>query len=129
MAVEPRFCRRLASPKTIDLLMMLALGPTPMHTEKVQQQGCPQSASEGAIIEEGGDGGDDGEEGAAATSPKGKRFSGKVNVATPYVGALRYCVVAIVERLGSILDEGGEFERTSSPPEMTSVVVSATGKT
>ena len=44
-------------------------------------------------------------------------------MASPYVGALRYCVVAIVERLGSILDDGGDFERTSSPAEMTSIVV------
>lgn len=111
--------------------MMLALGPE-------KETGSPQVTireDDGGSDGDGG-GGRDHEEGATAGSTQEKtalhglrwkraRFSGEsVRVSTPYVGSLRYCVVAIVERMGSILDDDGEFEQTSSPPEMTSVVVS-----
>lgn len=142
MAVEPRFCRRLASPETIDLLVVLALGSTPKN--KREHDGSEQAndvegrgggeKSEGSARGGGGghvdsDGGGGEPQGTVTKSPQVKRFSGeKVNVATPYVGALRYCVVSIVERLGSILDDEGEFERTSSALEMTSMVVSLVRK-
>lgn len=139
MAVEPRFCRRLASPETIDLLVVLALGTTPKNKkehggseEANDYEGGGDGKSEGSGRGDGGghadrSGGGGGEPQSTGTklSPQVKRYSGeKVNVATPYVGALRYCVVTIVERLGSILDVGEEFERTSSTLEMTSMVVS-----
>lgn len=150
VAVEPRFCQRLASLETIDLLVVLALGTTP---KKKREPGGPEEAND---CEGGGGGGGEGGRGKGDGSVKGnggdhvdsgggggepqptalnkvvqavKRFSGeKVNVATPYVGALRYCVVTIVERLGSILDDGGDIERTSSTLEMTSMVVSLVRK-
>ena len=140
VAVEPRFCRRLASPETIDLLVVLALGTTPKKGEHRGSEGANDGEGgggggniEGSGLGNGGDLVDS--SGGGGGEPKGtvtkmvKRYSGeKVNVATPYVGALRYCVVTIVERLGSILDGGGEFERTSSTLEMVSMVVSLVGK-
>jgi len=149
VAAEPRFCRRLASPQNIDLFVRLALGATPEdkkepHAAAASANGPEASGSvpEGSRAEgghgngggyggsagAGGSGGGGGDQ-AQATTPtpstlKKKRFSGgKVKVTSPYVGTLRYCVVAIVERLGSILADGGEFEGTASPAEMTSIVV------
>ncbi|CAM9130756.1 unnamed protein product, partial [Ectocarpus fasciculatus] len=152
VAVEPRFCRRMASAKMIDLLMTLALGDTP---DKKAEHGRPRpdvewtnngsggsggSGSPNTSGREGSGGGDTAVDGGGKGgvrsngigSPrpqrpgrptKGKRFSGeRVKVATPYVGALRYCVVTIVERVGSILNDDGEYERASSPSEMTSMV-------
>lgn len=154
VAVEPRFCRRMASAKMIDLLMTLALGDTP---DKKAEHGRPRPDAEWTNNGSGGSGGsgspstsgregsgggdtavDGGGKGGVRSngigSPrpqrpgrptKGKRFSGeRVKVATPYVGALRYCVVTIVERVGSILNDDGEYERASSPSGMTSMVVS-----
>lgn len=149
VAVEPRFCRRLASPETVDLLVVLALGTTPKN--KSEYRGAEEAngwkgagggggggegrKSKSSRLGNGGDHADSGGSGcesqdiATKLAPAAKRYSGeRVNVATPYVGALRYCVVTIVERLGSILDEGGEFERTSSTLEMTSIVVSIVKK-
>ncbi len=149
MAVEARFCRRLASPQNIDLFVKLALGAAPKG--KKEPRATAASANDpkgsGSVPEGsradcgngdgdgdgggssggGGGGGGGGEAQAATPTPKTRmktRLSGgKVKVASPYVGTLRYCVVAIVERLGSILDDGGELERTASPAEMTSIVV------
>lgn len=136
VAFEPRFCRRLASPETVDLLIMLALGTAP---ENKREQHGPEKASDyegggggggwknkGSERVNGGDnvdrGGGYGEPRRAGSAPVPS--GEKVNVITPYVGALRYCVVTIVERLGSILDDGGEFERMLSALEMDSIVVS-----
>lgn len=143
MAAEPRFCRRLASPETIDLLIVLALGTTLKtkrgHGGSEQASDCEGGGGggerkgedsgrtdDGDRVDYGGGGGGEPQVTAVKTIVhQVKRFSGeKVSVASPYVGALRYCVVTIVERLGSILDDGGEFERTSSTLEMTSMVVS-----
>lgn len=155
VAVEPRFCRRMASAKMIDLLMTLALGDAP---DKKTEHGRPRPDAEGTndgsgrsggsgapntsgregsgrgntVIDGGGGKGGEISDGIGSPRPqrpgwpmKGKRFSGeRVNVATPYVGALRYCVVAIVERVGTILNADGEYERASSPAEMTVMVVS-----
>eukprot|EP00903_Cladosiphon_okamuranus_P019404 g17841.t1 len=139
VAVEPRFCRRLASPETIDLLVVLALGTAPKdrrgHRGSEEAKdfeggtgGKTKGSGRGSGDDHvGGSGGGGGVEPQGTAAPKlpqqVKRFSGeKVKVATPYVGALRYCVVTIVERLGGILDDGGEFERTSSTPDTTSMV-------
>ncbi|CAM9705796.1 unnamed protein product [Ectocarpus sp. 8 AP-2014] len=152
VAVEPRFCRRMASAKMIDLLMTLALGDAP---DKKTEHGRPRPDAEGTndgsgrsggfgapntswregsgggntVIDGGGGKGGVRSDGIGSPRPqrsgwpmKGKRFSGeRVKVATPYVGALRYCVVAIVERVGTILNADGEYERASSPSEMTSM--------
>lgn len=137
--MEPRFCRRLASPEIVDLLVVLALGTTPKNKREHRDSDEAKDRDEGGggkskgigrcsggdhVGSSGGGGGDE-PQGTAVLVQQVKRFSGeKVNVATPYVGALRYCVVTIVERLGGILDDGGEFERASSSLEMTSMVVS-----
>lgn len=105
---------------------------------RIQRSGAPNTSGRegsggGNIASDGGGGkGAARSDGVGSPRPqrpgwptKVKRFSGeKVRVATPYVGALRYCVVAIVERVGSILNADGEYERASSPSEMTSMVVS-----
>lgn len=132
VAVEPRFCRRLASLKTIDLLMTLALDPK-------DEPRNPHTTADGrrAIKEQAGDGGGgrgDCEQQPATGSTQGQkalqalRLNGKkrisrerVRVSTPYVGSLRYCVVAIVERMSSVLDDDGE--PASFTVETTSVVV------
>ncbi|CAN0262976.1 unnamed protein product, partial [Ectocarpus sp. 12 AP-2014] len=153
VAVEPRFCRRMASAKMIDLLMTLALGDAP---DKKTEHGRPRPDAEGTndgsgrsggsgapntsgregigrgntVIDGGGGKGGVRSDGFGSPRPqrpgwpmKGKRFSGeRVKVATPYVGALRYCVVAIVERVGTILNADGEYERASSSSEITSMV-------
>ncbi|CAM9232465.1 unnamed protein product, partial [Ectocarpus sp. 13 AM-2016] len=153
VAVEPRFCRRMASAKMIDLLMTLALGDAPdKKTEHERPRpdaegtndGSGRSGGSGApntsgregsgrgntVIDGGGEKGGVISDGFGSPRPqrpgwpmKGKRFSGeRVKVATPYVGALRYCVVAIVERVGTILNADGEYERASSPSEIASMV-------
>ena len=61
--------------------------------------------------------------------PKIKVASVSVKVASAYMGALRYCVVTIAERLGSTLDQNVGVGRPSSPWDLTNTVVSdETGK-
>lgn len=152
MAGERRFCQRLASLDTVNLLMRLVLGNSGEEETPAKQQGrhllkdCDNHEGKSVCVGTGG--GDSGHQDvntladddssrdarvgdvgggqqARLLPPKVKRFSGnKVKVASPYASALRYCVVTIAERLGSTLDEVRGGGLTLPPSEMSRMVVS-----
>lgn len=118
VAKEPRFCRRLASPGTIDLLVRLARYGTEEDEPLSEESGEDDTVSP---KEEEGDGGA-GERRRERTykkrltSPSRRRSGSAVKVASSHLASLRYCVVSIAESLGRSLsdrDGGGEAERLS----------------
>lgn len=131
VAQEVNFCRRLATPETVDLLMRLTQGTPgeglgPSTREAIDEHGDGNDGVGQRGRRDGGSiGGSSGSKGGSGWSSlsKNSRSGAAVKVASPYLGALRYCVVSILERLGAMLGDDG-LRRASAPSEVSSMVVS-----
>lgn len=157
MAGEPTFCRRLASPETVRLLMRLALGePEENETSDITEQkvngvkptddgehnrrdsdddGHQKQGVNGGGYQ-GSGGGDKSRGSNDGTLRRGDRqltfeflrkskrvSANSVKVASPYLSAVRFCVVTIAEHLGGILQAGGETGRTLPTSDVSIMVV------
>lgn len=107
MTAEPKFCRRLAAPEIIDLLVTIGRrGPE----DDVFDEGSESSESGESRGRKGGEGGASEGEGRRRQTRRGYKMT-LVKVISSYSTVVRFCLVNIAENLGWNLyinvDDGG----------------------
>lgn len=96
MTAEPKFCRRLAAPEIIDLLVTIGRQGS---EDDVLDEGSETSESGESRGRKGGEAGASEGEGKRTQPRRGNKIS-RVKVISSYSTVLRFCLVNIAENLG-----------------------------